>query len=72
MDSSNLVRHWLGRTSAFSSLPSSRQKKVLGGVIKCDVLPRIQPMRLEPVREAFDDADFIFEMKHDGLKRDSR
>jgi len=32
------------------------------------VLPRIQHMRLKLIREAFDDADFIFELKHDGFR----
>lgn len=31
-------------------------------------LPRIQPMRLRLVREALDDPDFIFELKHGGFQ----
>ena len=32
------------------------------------VLPRIQPMRLRLVAEAFDDPSFLFELKHDGFR----
>ena len=32
------------------------------------VLPRIHPMRLRLVREPFDHADYIFELKHDGFR----
>jgi bifunctional non-homologous end joining protein LigD len=32
------------------------------------VLPRIQPMRLTRIAKAFDDPDFIFELKHDGFR----
>jgi bifunctional non-homologous end joining protein LigD len=32
------------------------------------VLPRIKPMSLRLVREAFDDPAFLFELKHDGFR----
>jgi ATP-dependent DNA ligase len=32
------------------------------------VLPTIKPMRLRLVKDAFDDPDFIFELKHDGFR----
>jgi bifunctional non-homologous end joining protein LigD len=32
------------------------------------MLPRIRPMRLRPVKEPFNDPDFIFELKHDGFR----
>ena len=31
-------------------------------------LPRIRPMRLRLVKEAFDNPDYIFELKHDGFR----
>jgi bifunctional non-homologous end joining protein LigD len=32
------------------------------------VLPRIQPMRLTRIAKAFDDPDYVFELKHDGFR----
>jgi len=32
------------------------------------MLPRIRPMRLRRIPEAFDDPDFLFELKHDGFR----
>ena len=32
------------------------------------MLPRIQPMRLTRIAKAFDDPDYIFELKHDGFR----
>jgi bifunctional non-homologous end joining protein LigD len=32
------------------------------------VLPRIQPMRLTKIAKAFDDPDYLFELKHDGFR----
>ena len=32
------------------------------------VLPRIHPMRLRLVKQAFDNPDFIFELKHDEFR----
>jgi ATP-dependent DNA ligase len=34
----------------------------------CPVLPRIQPMRLTRIAKAFDDPDYLFELKHDGFR----
>ena len=34
----------------------------------CPVLPRIQPMRLTKIAKAFDDPEYIFELKHDGFR----
>jgi bifunctional non-homologous end joining protein LigD len=34
----------------------------------CPVLRRIQPMRLTRIAKAFDDPDYIFELKHDGFR----
>jgi ATP-dependent DNA ligase len=31
-------------------------------------LPQIEPMTLSRVRAAFDHADFLFELKHDGFR----
>jgi bifunctional non-homologous end joining protein LigD len=32
------------------------------------MLPRIHPMRLRLVKEAFNDPDYLFELKHDGFR----
>ena len=32
------------------------------------MLPRIQPMRLTRIAKAFDDPDYVFELKHDGFR----
>ena len=32
------------------------------------MLPRIRPMRLRRIPEAFDDPDYLFELKHDGFR----
>ena len=32
------------------------------------MLPKIAPMELRLVRDAFDHADYIFELKHDGFR----
>jgi hypothetical protein len=31
------------------------------------MLPRVRPMRLRLVKKPFDDPDYAFELKHDGL-----
>jgi bifunctional non-homologous end joining protein LigD len=36
--------------------------------MKSGVLPRIRPMKLRLVKEAFDDPDFLYELKHDGFR----
>jgi bifunctional non-homologous end joining protein LigD len=36
--------------------------------VQCAMLPRIQPMRLTKIAKAFDDPDYIFELKHDGFR----
>ena len=33
------------------------------------VLPRIQPMRLSRIAKPFDDPDYVFELKHEGDRR---
>jgi hypothetical protein len=45
------------RASSFS-IPESQRKLVL---------PRIQPMRLRLIKQAFDNPEYLFELKHDGL-----
>src|SRR5262249_27246000 len=37
-------------------------------MLKWGVLPRIKPMSLRLVRDAFDDPAFLFELKHDGFR----
>ena len=37
-------------------------------VIKWDMVPRIKPMSLRLVRDAFDDPAYLFELKHDGFR----
>jgi hypothetical protein len=37
-------------------------------VLDSDVLPRIRPMRLQLVKEPFDNPDYIFELKQDGFR----
>ena len=32
------------------------------------MLPRVQPMRLTRIAKAFDDPDYLFELKHDGFR----
>jgi bifunctional non-homologous end joining protein LigD len=40
----------------------------LGLDVQFAVLPRIQPMRLTRIAKAFDDPDYVVELKHDGFR----